>query len=67
MELISKYHTFQNHYTHEITIFERFEGLQLQLSGVFRINWHYSYSFLVFLAGKIPLGNSLEFSTITVT
>ena len=29
---------FQNHYTHEIIIFELFRGLQLQLSGVFRIN-----------------------------
>ena len=38
----------QNHYTHEITIFELFRGLQLQLSGVVRIN--YSYNFLVVLA-----------------
>ena len=30
-----KDHPFQNHYTHEITIFELFKGLQLQLSGVF--------------------------------
>ena len=44
------YHPLQNHYTHEIIIFELFRGLQLQLSGVFRINLHYSYSFLVFLA-----------------
>ena len=29
---------FQNHYTHEITIFELFRGLRLQLSGVLRIN-----------------------------
>ena len=43
-----KYHSFQNHYTHEIIIFELFRGLQLQLSGVFRINEHYSYSFFVF-------------------
>ena len=28
----------QNHYTHEIMIFELFRGLQLQLSGVVRIN-----------------------------
>ena len=41
---------FQNHCTHEITIFELFRGLQLQLSGVCRINWHYSYSFLVLVA-----------------
>ena len=26
-------HPFQNHYTHKITIFELFRGLQLQLSG----------------------------------
>ena len=32
------YHPFQNHYTHEIIIFELFRGLQLQLSGVFQIN-----------------------------
>ena len=29
---------FQNHYTHEIIILELFRGLQLQFSGVFRIN-----------------------------
>ena len=34
----SLYHPFQNHYTHETTIFELFRGLQLQLLGVFRIN-----------------------------
>ena len=44
------YHPFQNHYTHELTIFELFRGLQLQLSGVFRMNLHYSYSFVVYLA-----------------
>ena len=33
-----KYHPFQNHYTHEIIIFELFRGLQLQLSGVIRMN-----------------------------
>ena len=44
------YHPFQNHYTHEIIVFELFRGLQLQLSGVFRIKKHYSYSFLMFLA-----------------
>ena len=32
------YHPCQNHYTHEITIIELFRGLQLQLSGVFRMN-----------------------------
>ena len=42
-------HPFQNHYTHAITIFELLRGIQLQLSGVFRINSHCSYSFLVFL------------------
>ena len=41
---------FKNHYTHEIRIFEICRGLQLQLLGVFRINWHYSFSFLLFLA-----------------
>ena len=30
-------HPFQNHYTHEIIVFKSFRGLQLQLSGVFRI------------------------------
>ena len=29
---------FQNHYTHEIIMFELFRGLQLQLSGVVRIS-----------------------------
>ena len=48
-EFLREYHPFQNHYTHEIIIFELFRGLQLQLSGVFRNNLHCSYSFLVFL------------------
>ena len=34
----SHYHPFQKNYMHEITIFELFRGLQLQLSGLFRIN-----------------------------
>ena len=38
-------HSFQNHYTHEITISKLFRGLQLQLSGVCRIDLHYSYTF----------------------
>ena len=50
MNFYYHYHPFRNHYTHEITIFELFRRLQLQLSGVFRTNLHYSYSFLVFLA-----------------
>ena len=59
------YHPFQNHYTHEITIFELFRGLQLQLSGVVRINYHYSYSFLDFLADRITGNNSpQEFSRV---
>ena len=45
-----QYHPLQNHYTHEIIIFELFRGLQLQFSGVFRINSYYSYSFLVLYA-----------------
>ena len=44
------YHPLQNHYTYDISIFELCRGLQLQLSGVFRINSHYSDSFLVFIA-----------------
>ena len=33
-----KGHALQNHYTHEIVIFKLFRGLQLQFSGVLRIN-----------------------------
>ena len=44
------YRPYQNHCTHEVTIFELFKGLQLQLSDVFRINLHCSYSFLAFLS-----------------
>ena len=33
---------------HEIAILKLLRGLQLRLSGVFRINSHYRYSFLVF-------------------
>ena len=58
----SLYHPFQNHYTYEI--------LQLQLSEVFRINLHYSHSFLVVLTeciGIIPVGNYQFFSAITIT
>ena len=40
---------------HEIVIFEIFRGLQLQLSGVRRINLHDSYSFLVLCAECTPL------------
>ena len=40
-------HPFQNNYTHEVTIFKWFRGLQLQLSGVCRMNLDCSYSFLV--------------------
>ena len=40
-------HPFQNQYTHEIMFFKLVKGLQLQFSGVSRINLHYSYSFLV--------------------
>ena len=65
-------HPFQNHYMHEIPISELFGGLQLQLSGAFRINEHYCYSFLVFLAESscrkfVFLWNSQECSAITVT
>ena len=34
----------------KLLLFKFFRVLQLKLSGVFRINWHYSYSFLGFLA-----------------
>ena len=52
---VYKCRPFQNHYTHEIAIFELFRGLQLQLSGLFRINWHYSYSFLLFSASPFTM------------
>ena len=54
------YHPFQNHYTHKITIFELFGGLQLQLSGVLQINYHYSYSFLVFNENAVTGKNSTQ-------
>ena len=37
-EIILLYHPLQNHNMHEIIIFKSFRGLQLQLSGVVRIN-----------------------------
>ena len=40
---------FQNQYTHETTISKLLRGLQLQLSGLFRMNLHYSYRLLVLL------------------
>ena len=46
---VGVYHPFQNHYTHEITIFELLR-LHLQLSRVFRIDLRYSYSFLGLLS-----------------
>ena len=59
------YHPFQDHYTHEIIIFKLFKGLQLQLSGVFRINSHYSHSFLVFLQNGVAGNHSpREFPSI---
>ena len=56
---------FENHYTHEIMIFELiiFRGLQLQLSGVFQINYHCSYSFLVFPA-ECQIQEIQDFSVI---
>ena len=56
--------SFQNHNTHETIIFELFRALQLQLSGVFRINLH--YSFLGFLSRMqlqeiIPTGSFKNF------
>ena len=48
MAKIVNYHPFQNHCAHEISMFNLFRRLQLKLSRVFRINSHYSYSFLVF-------------------
>ena len=49
-----------------------FRGLQLQLSGVFQMNLHYSFSFLFFssrmqLQVKIPLTDSQKVSATTVT
>ena len=46
----SCYYPFQNNYAHKVTIFKLFRGLQLQLSGVCRINLHYNSSFLVLVA-----------------
>ena len=67
------YHPSQNHYTHEITslTFELFRGLQLQLSGVFRIDRHRQLQFpcsssRMQLQERIPLRNSQEFSAITI-
>ena len=67
LRYLRTYHPFENHYACEITIFELFRGLQLQLSGV-----HYSYSFLAFscrtqLQKIIPHRNSQELPAITVT
>ena len=41
-----QYHSFQNHYTHKIIIFEFFRSLQLQFSGPTGMNFRYSYSFV---------------------
>ena len=67
---IGDYHPFQNRYTLKINIFELFRRLKLQLSGVCRINLHYSYSFLVLVSEcsyrkKSPQKFS-EFLAITV-
>ena len=50
--------TLSNHYTHEIIIFEIFRGLETQLSGVGRINLHYSYGFLVLLQNAVTVNHS---------
>ena len=44
--VLFEYHSFQNHYTHKITIFKLFRSLQLQFSGPTGINFRYSYSFV---------------------
>ena len=53
--IVIVYHSLQNHYTHEIIIFELFRRLRFILfffwGGGLRINFHYSYSFLIFLQG----------------
>ena len=64
-------HSFQNHYMHEISIFELFRGLQLRFSGVLRISLHYSYSVLVRLTRIqlqeiIPLSDFQSFFAIAV-
>ena len=41
---LSKYHSFQNHYTHKTIIFKLFRSLQLQFSGPTGIHFRYSYS-----------------------
>ena len=51
--------TLQNYYTHEILIFELFQGLQIQLSEVCEIHLCYSYRFLVlFLLNAVTENNS---------
>ena len=36
-EAFSEYHSLQNHYTHEIIIFELFRGLHYSFRGVFEL------------------------------
>ena len=44
------YHSFQNHYRHEMIVFKLFNGLQFRFLGVSRINLHCTYIFLVLSA-----------------
>ena len=41
--------SFHHLTTNEITIFELFRGLHYSFRGVFELNFHYSYSFLILL------------------
>ena len=60
--------SFQNKYTHKVTIFELLRELQLHLSGLFQIILHYSYSFLVHLRECSQRNNSPQgFSRISRT
>ena len=73
--LNKRYHPFQNHYTHEIIIFELFRRLQLQLSAfqgsseliTITVTVSLFFSCRMELQEIIPLRNSQELSAITVT
>ena len=60
------YHSLQNHYTHEITIFEFFRELQSQLSGVFQIYFRITVTVSLFFLQNAVTGNNFpqEFSRI---
>ena len=61
-EIGKVYHPFQNHYTHEVILFELFRGLHLQLSGVFRKMLSITVAVCLFFLQNAVTGNNFPWN-----